>query len=52
MDGGDGPIGVVKILRDRTEERKLSEALREQDRALEILNSVGAHSPARQTLKL
>ncbi len=48
MDGGDGPIGVVKILRDRTEERKLSEALREQDRALEILNSVGG-TLARET---
>jgi PAS domain S-box-containing protein len=38
---GPDPIGVVKILRDRTEERLTETALREQTRALEILNRTG-----------
>jgi hypothetical protein len=48
MDGGGTPAGVVKILRDRTKERKVAETLREQTRALEILNSAGG-TLARET---
>jgi PAS domain S-box-containing protein len=39
---GTDPIGVVKIMRDRTEERLIETALREQTRALEILNRTGS----------
>ncbi len=35
------PVGFVKILRDRTEERATEIALREETRALEILNRAG-----------
>jgi PAS domain S-box-containing protein len=41
FDGKPEPIGFVKILRDRTEEREVETALRDQTRALEILNRVG-----------
>jgi PAS domain S-box-containing protein len=41
FDGKPKPIGFVKILRDRTEEREVETALRDQTRALEILNRVG-----------
>lgn len=35
------PIGLVKILRDRTEQRQAELAVREQNNALEILNRAG-----------
>lgn len=41
FDGEPGPIGLVKILRDRTAERKIELELREQTRALEIFNRTG-----------
>lgn len=40
-DGRPYPVGFVKILRDRTKERDIETALREQTRALEILNRAG-----------
>ncbi len=42
---GDGQelVGLVKILRDRTEQRQIEIALRERTRALEILNRAGAN---------
>jgi PAS domain S-box-containing protein len=42
FDGEPGPIGYVKILRDRTEQREAEIALREETRILEILNQTGA----------
>jgi PAS domain S-box-containing protein len=35
---GNRPIGYVKVLRDRTEQRNIEQALREEKRVLEILN--------------
>ncbi|WP_409995442.1 hypothetical protein [Rhizobium leguminosarum] len=35
-------MGFAKILRDRTEQRRIGVALRERTRALEILNRAGA----------
>ncbi|MBV8897721.1 MAG: response regulator [Acidobacteriaceae bacterium] len=40
-DGLPTPIGFVKILRDRTKERDVETALREQTRTLEILHRAG-----------
>jgi PAS domain S-box-containing protein len=42
FDGEVAPLGFVKVLRDRSEERQIETALREQTRALEILNRVGS----------
>ncbi|OWV73805.1 histidine kinase [Rhizobium sp. R339] len=39
---GQGLIGFVKILRDRTKQRRTETALRERTRALEVLNRAGA----------
>ncbi|WP_049731554.1 ATP-binding protein [Rhizobium ecuadorense] len=39
---GQGLIGFVKILRDRTKQRRTESALRERTRALEVLNRAGA----------
>ena len=39
---GPDPVGFVKILRDRTEQRNTETALRERTRALEVLNRAGA----------
>ncbi|NYJ10873.1 PAS domain S-box-containing protein [Rhizobium leguminosarum] len=39
---GEGLIGFVKILRDRTRQRRTESALRERTRALEVLNRAGA----------
>lgn len=41
FDGQAKPLGFVKVLRDRSEERRTEMALREQTRALEILNRAG-----------
>jgi PAS domain S-box-containing protein len=48
LSDGDARAGFVKMLRDRTEHRDAEEKLREQTRALEILNRTGA-SLARET---
>ncbi|KKZ83991.1 histidine kinase [Rhizobium phaseoli] len=39
---GQGLIGFVKILRDRTKQRRTESSLRERTRALEVLNRTGA----------
>ncbi|EJB01863.1 PAS domain S-box [Rhizobium leguminosarum bv. trifolii WSM597] len=39
---GQGLVGFVKILRDRTTQRRTETALRERTRALEVLNRAGA----------
>lgn len=39
---GQGLTGFVKILRDRTRQRRTESALRERTRALEVLNRAGA----------
>ncbi|PDS99875.1 histidine kinase [Rhizobium sp. S9] len=39
---GQGLTGFVKILRDRTKQRRTESALRERTRALEVLNRAGA----------
>jgi PAS domain S-box-containing protein len=41
FDGDRQPAGFVKVLRDRTEQRRIELTLREQTRALEILNRAG-----------
>jgi PAS domain S-box-containing protein len=41
-DGSKNIVGFVKILRDRTAQRQAEEAIREERRALEILNRVGS----------
>jgi len=49
-DGGD-IIGYVKILRDRTQSREAEESLREERRALEILNRAGSALAAETDLQ-
>lgn len=39
---GNKPIGLVKVLRDRTDQRNVELALREEKRVLEILNRVSS----------
>jgi PAS domain S-box-containing protein len=41
-DAGGGHIGYVKVVRDRTQQRAAEQALREETRALEILNRTGS----------
>jgi PAS domain S-box-containing protein len=41
-DAGDRHVGYVKVVRDRTQQRDAEQALREETRALEILNRAGS----------
>jgi PAS domain S-box-containing protein len=49
-DADGAHIGFVKVLRDRTAQRKAEEALREETRALEILNRTGSALATRSDL--
>jgi signal transduction histidine kinase/CheY-like chemotaxis protein len=42
MRAGDEVVGFVKVLRDRTSQRRAEEDLREERRALELLNKAGS----------
>ena len=48
---GEEIVGFVKILRDRTEQREAEEAVREERRALEVLNRAGSALAAETDLK-
>jgi len=47
---GDEIVGFVKILRDRTQQRAAEEAVREERRALEVLNRAGSALAAQTDL--
>jgi PAS domain S-box-containing protein len=47
---GTGIVGFVKILRDRTQQREAEEAVREERRALEVLNRAGSALAAQTDL--
>jgi len=49
-EGGE-IVGFVKILRDRTEQREAEEAVREERRALEVLNRAGSALAAETDLQ-
>ena len=50
-DAGGGHIGYVKVVRDRTQQRDAEQALREETRALEILNRTGSALAAETDLR-
>ncbi len=48
---GDEIVGFVKVLRDRTQQRAAEEAVREERRALEVLNRAGSALAAETDLQ-